>query len=219
MAFLDKIKAVFIVPEGSKAGISGQESVASSMPQDQGQSGEAIATDGNLSVDKFLEILSGVLEKHNEPGFDYWEFGKALQSIGKLQHLDEKSKFQTAYAAAQAMNVDSKKLIDSAKKYIAVLELEKNHFQQTANQFIQEQIQKFESTSKQLAIEIQQKQEQIQKLIAEMEDDKKRLSETDRQLQESKKNVEINKAGFMAGYTQLVGQITADIENMEKYLE
>ena len=175
MAFLDKIKAVFIVPEEpSKTSGLNQEAVASDVPRDTNLSGDSVTNNAGLSVDKFLEILSGVLEKHNEPGFDYWEFGKALQSIGKLQHLDEKSKYQTAYAAAQAMNIDSKKLIESAKKYIAVLELEKNNFQQTAGQFLQDQIQKYDTTSKQLTQDIQDKEAQIQKLMREMEEDKKR---------------------------------------------
>ena len=41
------------------------------------------------SSEKFIELLSQVLEKNNQPGFDYLEYRKAVQSVAKLQSMDE----------------------------------------------------------------------------------------------------------------------------------
>lgn len=63
-----------------------------------------------------------------------------MQSIAQMQHLDEPNQFKTAFAAAQAFNVDAKTLFDSAKKYLNVLEAEQIQFNKTADQYLQESV-------------------------------------------------------------------------------
>lgn len=218
MGFFDSLKSVFIVPEETGSKPNNTQAAGT------GSSAESSSHQVNVNetpkeiTDQFYQILSGVLEKHNEPGFDYFEYRKALASVSKMQNLERDVQYKSAYAAAQALNVESKQLIDSAKKYLGVLELESTHFQQTAKQYLQEQEKSFEKETQQLKDQIQSKEKELEKLNLELANHNKRLLDIEGEITAARSRVELNQAGFNSSYIQLVKQIEEDIENMIKYL-
>lgn len=106
MSLIDKLKSVFIVPdsgsESSGENIAGQEKTKGGKEEEVKIKVVDVPME---SSEKFIDILSKVLESNNQPGFDYLEYKKAVQSIAKLQNLEESAQFKTAYAAAMSMNV------------------------------------------------------------------------------------------------------------------
>ncbi|MBK9107509.1 MAG: hypothetical protein IPM92_03790 [Saprospiraceae bacterium] len=219
MSFLEKVKAVFIVPEEGKQS-KGSDSTESRAIEETIAVSEQIenpAAPEDLS--KFVKILSDALEKHNEPGFDYLEFRKALLSIQKLQNMDESSHYKSAYAAAHAMNVSEEKLTSTAKKYLHVLELELNNFQQTAKDYLSKQQANSDSESKRLESSIKEKEELVAKLQTELGEHREQLQQVQASLTQVTSKVESNRIGFMKVYQQLVDQIQLDIQNMDKYLK
>lgn len=168
--------------------------------------------------DKFIEILHQVLEKNNQPGFDYLEYKKAVQSVAKLQK-DEENQFKTAFAAAQAMNVQPSSLTESAKKYLSLLQVEETNFNQSANQFLANQVSNKENEAKSIQNSIQSKREQIENLKKELEVSEKRLVSLKSEIESAKEKVDSNIANFKASYTTVIDQIKSDIQKMDTYLK
>ena len=218
MPFIDKLKAVFIVPEDPKSANSNKDS------QEYTPSTKPIENTGTQGVNsesnaRFLEILAQVLEKNNQPGFDYLEFRKAVQSIAQMQHLDEPNQFKTAFAAAQAFNVNADTLFDSAKKYLNVLEAEQIQFNKTADQYLQNQLNQKQTESGQLKQTIRNAEETLAQLQAKLDEDKKKLSALESDLSNDQLKVDSNKAAFESAYQQVVRQIKEDLQKMETYLK
>lgn len=217
MSIIDKIKSVFIQPASdvenqkheSTGKVSSEPEIKNSRPID-------VPLESN---EKFTEILSKVLESHNQSGFDYLEYKKAVHSIAKLQHMEESAQFKTAFAAAMSMNVQPNHLIDSAKNYVTILETEYTKFNQTAANFLQSQVSTRETESVQLTQLIKEKEKQLRQIEADLEKHNKRLSEIDNEIKTAKTKVETNKTSFKMAYEQLVGQIKDDIRKMEQYLK
>lgn len=220
MSIIDKLKAVFVVPSNEQTNSS--EIIGGTDPKRNVSTETSTPPYVEISPksnEAFLEILASVLEKNNQPGFDYLEFKKAIQSIARLNTMAEDAQYKTAYAAAQSMNVNPSNLINSAKQYLMVLEAEHTQFNQTANQYLQSQLNAKESESTQLKISVQNLEKQISQLQEELQKNKKRLLDIDKELSTARSKVESNKAGFVASYDQLVGQIKSDIQKMEQYLK
>ncbi len=219
MSFLDKIKSVFVVPESEESSNPG--SVPDTrLKSETTNSSPSIPVSGLVeSKEKFEEILSKVLEENNISGFDYLEYKKAVSSIAKLQNMDESSQYKTAYAAIMSMNIQPSHLIESAKKYLSILEAEFAKFNQTASQFLQNQIKTKGEESKLLQQSIEQMEKQLLQLQSELKQSQERLSVIDKEIQSANIKVQANKSSFSLAYNELVEQIQSDIQKMEQFLK
>lgn len=225
MAIFDKLKSIFI--ETEEDGSSSNSSTPNSSAKVSASDAKTTTTDRpssqvsmtGQSTEKFLEILAQVLEKNNQPGFDYLEYKKAVQSVSKLQSMDEATQFRTAFAAAQAMNVNPADLINSAKKYLSVLDLEQQNFNASAAQFLKNQVNQKEMDGQQLAQSIKQKEEQIEQLKKDLAEAQSRLQQISSEIDTAKNKVEQNKSNFSVSYQSVVDQIKQDIQKMEQFLK
>ena len=66
---------------------------------------------------------------------------------------------------------------------------------------------------------IKNKEEQIKKLQAEINEHQKQLGQLDQEIQQAVDTIESTKGDFFASYQHLVTQIQADITKMKKYLK
>lgn len=167
---------------------------------------------------KFTDILFNALEKNNLPGLDYLEYRQSLQSLEKMP-MDEKVRYQSAFAMAQAMGATPHKLIESASHYINVLKGEEAKFEQALAKQEASKIQGREQQIGQLNAAIQQKAEQIKKLTQEMEQHHHQMEQLQRDIQEATTLMATTKNDFIASYNALVAQILKDVENMKNYLK
>jgi hypothetical protein len=86
------------------------------------------------SSPKFTNILLQAMEANNLDGFDYLEYKHSLHNLAKMA-MDEKTRYQSAYAAASTMGATPAKLVKTAHFYIDVLKKEEAKFAQAlANQ-------------------------------------------------------------------------------------
>lgn len=166
---------------------------------------------------KFSDILLNALEKANQPGFDYLEFKKALQNLKKL-NMDEATRFQSAYAAAQSMGITPQKLIESADHYLKVLAKEEHNFNQALQAQQQRQVRdqkaelpKLDEEVKQLEIQIKQLQERIKKAKAQQAKITKDIDSAEVKLRNTHND-------FEASYNAIAEQIRKDVEGMKSYL-
>ena len=178
----------------------------------------AISGDGSKN-NQFNKLLLEALENSNLEGFDYLEFRKAVASVSKLQAMDESTQYKTAFAAAQAMNVSPKKLLDSAKHYISVLETEKNQFEKSATGFLNNQTAELENRIAQTQNDLAVKTKQIEKLKAEIASAKTNLDNYQSQVKSARAKVDQSTVEFGQSFRQLVHEIESDIQKIKKYLK
>lgn len=221
MAFIDKLKGIFVVVDENDKNSSSTTSTPPSTKSSAVETGPTSSTTTMVqgqNLQKFIELLGGVLEKNNFPGYDYLEFKKALQSVSKLGNMDEAMMFKTVFAAAQSMNVDSNQLITTAKKYLDILENEKSNFYQAAGSYLSQTIKtrndEIQALNQSLVAN-KSKLEQLQKEIVEQEFRVQKLSA---ELEETKGKVEGNKADFGQTYNNFAEEIRIDIRKMQQYL-
>ena len=215
---LKKFRSVFVIedPNAPEEPASSPRS-ASPPVQAPPPPAAAVATPGSVT-DKFSEILLGALEKSNQPGFDYFEFRQALRNLAKMP-MDEQTRFQSAYAMAQAMGATSVALVESANGYLQVLSVEQERFNEAHQQQRVKLIGNREEEVKNIEAIMQQKAEQIKQLTQQIEEHRQRAEQIRKELQDSTVKIENTKADFEATFQSVVGQMKGDVEKMQQYLK
>jgi predicted metal-binding transcription factor (methanogenesis marker protein 9) len=167
---------------------------------------------------KFVDVLLGAMEKANMEGFDYLEYKQSLSSLAKMP-MDEKTKYQSAFAMAQTMGASPQKLMDSATHYINVLKQEEHKFEKALANQVDGQIGAKKEQIQQLDSVIKEKAEQIKQLTEEITQHQQNIDKLNKEISTSSAKVETTKNNFIASYNKLVAQIHADVGNMKEYLK
>ncbi|TAK50472.1 MAG: hypothetical protein EPO28_00270 [Saprospiraceae bacterium] len=221
---LKKLKSLFVVDDESAVaneqpeGGTNKQPVPDSGREPQPAGSVSFTKDSGQSSAKFMEVLHAAMEKQNLSGVDYLEYKQSLKSLEKMP-MDEPVRYQSAYAMAQAMGATPQKLVESASHYIDVLKNEDGKFQQAVQTQRKEQIGARQEAVAALEKALQDKAAQIKKLTGEMEQHRAEVAGLTAQIQSATEKVESMQASFRATYDSLVAQITADVENMKKYLK
>jgi len=223
--FFKKMKSVFVEASGEEA--SGNDSTVAGAKE---EATPPVASGHHTSVpaetvtrvegqqsDQFYKVLFDALERNNQAGFDYLEFKKALQALDSLV-LDEKTRFLSAFAGAQASGATVQQLTDSAAIYLEVLDTEASNFRNAVEVQRTRQISNRENEVKQLNNLISGKSEQITKLQAEIEEHKKMLTALDEEIRSAQSKIEATKADFTVTYEGLVKKIRDDVDRIKTYL-
>ncbi len=217
--FLSKLKGIFIVqtPADGQAAEATSAKTDATKPATATTKTEVVMPTGKVS-DKFYDILFEAMETNNQPGFDYLEYKKSLQTLAKMP-MDEATRYSSAYAAAQAMGVSSQQLNDSAQFYLNVLKTEDSKFQESVNAQRQKQIGSKEKAITDLDATIKAKGEQIARLTQEIAAHQEDMGKMKAEISEAVVKIETTLSDFHATYSDLIGQIGQDVENMKKYLK
>jgi len=220
--FLSKLKGIFIIQPPSDGNAS--EATSTKIDSNTKLAVTIAKTDTDTEIskgkvsDKFYEILFGAMETNNQPGFDYLEYKKSLQTLSKMP-MDEPTRYSSAYAAAQAMGVSSQVLNDSAQFYLNVLMKEDSKFQESVNIQRQKQIGSKEKSIMDLDATIKAKGDQIAKLTQEIAAHQEDMGKMKAEISEAVVKIETTLSDFHATYSDLINQIGQDVENMKKYLK
>ena len=161
--------------------------------------------------------LIKALEKNNQEGFDYFEFKNSLEAL-KNVIMDEATRFKSAFATASTMDVDLKKLVDSAKFYQTILKAEEEKFVSTLKETSKQKVAVKEKQVKDIENFIKTKSEQIKLLtdeINKLQVDKVKFTNI---IADSKIKIEVTKNNFYATFNQILTKIKNDIDKMKNYL-
>lgn len=226
---LKKLKSLFIVedenakPDDAKTTPISEDTVApiskggskvSSPSPAKPVSASDIKTNAKPDT-KFLNSLLSAVEANNLEGFDYLEYKQALQSLPK--HLDEKTRFESAYAMSKTMGATNVKLIQSGQHYINILNKEQGKFISAYNGKLESA--KGTAQIKNLEQTVAQKKKQIEQLQKEIADSEKVLEKKKNDVNKSVAKVEQTKDKFLSAYKVVAGQIEQDIKKMQEYLK
>ena len=79
--------------------------------------------------DKSLDFLTQAIENNNLPGFDYFEFKRAVAQLQTMS-LDVPTAYKSAFATASTLGLTKEKLIETAAYYRNIVEKEQTQFSQ-----------------------------------------------------------------------------------------
>lgn len=215
--FLKKLKGVFVVDEGSEPEESSQAATPEKTTNASAKTASPAILTGNVS-EKFTEILLQSMERNNQEGFDYIEYKRSLQTLEKMP-MDEKTRYFSAFAAAQSMGINQQKLIDSAKFYLGILATEERQFQEATKGQRAKQVGGKEKTIASLEKTIQEKGELIAKLTQEIQQHQTDVDAMKSEIQEAVVKIDTTMQDFHASFTNLESQINDDIVKIGKYLK
>ena len=176
------------------------------------------APPGGRVKEQFVDVLLKAMEKANLPGFDYLEYKKALQNLEKM-NLDDASRFQAAYAAAQSMGVTPQQLTDSANHYLQALSVEQEKFAKAVSGQREDQVIKREAQLKQFDESVGQQEAKIKELQDQIAKTRERQTQLRKSIGESRAKIDATAADFDTTYHTITGSIGEDIAKMREYLK
>jgi predicted RNase H-like nuclease (RuvC/YqgF family) len=224
MSILKNLKSLFI--EETEA--AGQSDVVSSPKDDQATAvvptpeapldNEQNSSAKQVVDHRFLDTLLAAMEAKNQEGFDYLEFRQALKSLDKMA-FDEATKFKTAFAMAQSMKATPDHLTNTAKQYLGVLQQEENKFTVALKAQEENQVHAREVRLADLDKSVTQKQQEIEKLMAEITTFRDESTKLQSELSSVHQKISVTRDRFTFTYSFLLQEIKADIEKMQQYLK
>lgn len=194
--------------EGSKAPASPASSSSPSAP--------AAPISGKVN-DTILNKLLKVIEDNNIDGFDYIEYKKSLQALSKMP-MDEKTKYQSAFATASTMGATVPNIVKSIVHYKGVLGKEKTTF---LNELKSQEHLKVSSKEKEIEAiraEIIKKTELIKKLNEEINIHHNQISIHSKKVGEDKTKLATTKENFESTFNHLLEKIDTDTAKIKDYL-
>jgi chromosome segregation ATPase len=167
--------------------------------------------------DRSLEILVNAIEKSNLPGFDYYEFKRAVYTLLQMQ-LDEATAHKSAFTTAATVGVTKEKLIETATYYRNLLEKEKTQFDNALQHQNDTKVTARTEETKRLKDQIERHKLEIERLQSEMAQYSDQIQQNEQQVATETEKLQKAQNGFERTLASVVTQIDADIEKMHKYL-
>jgi len=167
--------------------------------------------------ERSLDFLTTSIEKNNLPGFDYFEFKRAVVTLAGM-NIDESTAYKSAFATAATLGLTKEKLVETAAYYQNIILKEKEHFDealknQNTNKVNarQEEVKRLRDQVERHKVEIVRLQDEIAGYLSQIE-----IAEASAKT-EGDKLVKAQSA-FEATHKALGLQIDRDIENIHKYI-
>lgn len=164
-----------------------------------------------------LEFIAQAIEKNNLPGFDYFEFKRAVAQLAEMK-LDEATAHKSAFTTAATLGITKEKLIETAGYYRNIVEKEKEHFaqaleNQTATKVAgrQQEVGRLRDQIERHKIEIARLQDEIASYLNQAD-----AAEAAVKLESEK--LEKSKTAFEKAHQSVLTNIDGDIERMHKHL-
>ncbi|MFN0016009.1 MAG: DUF4047 domain-containing protein [Saprospiraceae bacterium] len=167
--------------------------------------------------ERSLEFLSNAIEKNNLPGFDYFEFKRAVAALTQMQ-LDEATCYKSAFATAATVGLTKEKLIETAGYYRNVLLKEKEHFDSALESQNATKVTSREQEIKRLRDQMERHRTEVARLQDEIGGYLNQIEEAENAVKNEAQKLDKTKASFEKTHELVLHQIERDVENMHKYL-
>ncbi|TNE56795.1 MAG: hypothetical protein EP344_11830 [Bacteroidetes bacterium] len=167
--------------------------------------------------ERSLEFLSNAIEKNNLPGFDYFEFKRAVAALRQMD-LDEATCYKSAFATAATVGLTKEKLVETAGYYRNVLEKEKEQFDKALASQNDAKVTSKEQEIKRLKDQIERHKVEINRLQDEVAGYLNQIDQAETTVKLEAEKLEKTKSEFEKTHQSVLLQIDKDVENMHQYL-
>lgn len=156
------------------------------------------------------EKIEEILKSSNKVGYDYYEF-RAVKGAMNSVPL-EATRYQAAFAGAQASGLSKEGLLDSAKYYIDVINGELEAFSGTYQTMYEREVTQKEQKIQAIANEMTELNNKINQLNEE-------ISKTSTEVSVTKATLESKKSIFLQAAEECKQDINKDILNINNYIK
>ena len=164
------------------------------------------------------EQLSAALSSANQPGYDYFEFAQAAESMISLIPA-EALRYQSTFASAKVQGVTAEKLLSSAQYYLNVLKKKETEFDQALEDHTQQAVTaKMDAISK-VNADMLAKAEQIRKINEEINTLQTQKTAMTNEVSDSQTKIAQTRNNFGATMKLFVDRISSDMEKIKTYLK
>ncbi|MDX2281623.1 MAG: hypothetical protein NW218_18690 [Saprospiraceae bacterium] len=167
--------------------------------------------------ERSLEFLANAIERNNLPGFDYFEFKRAVVTLMEMK-LDEPTAQKSAFTTAATVGMTKDKLIETAGYYRDILVKEKDQFDKALESQNASKITARHEEIKRLQDQIERHKLEITRLQDEMGAYLNQIDQATTAVGTETEKLAKTKAAFHTTHQSVLLQIERDIENMHKNL-
>lgn len=171
--------------------------------------------------EKFMKHFNELLSKSNFDGADYYEFSKALEATMAMQGaMTEQARFNMVLATmnVSGSNIDKGKIIETANKYLVIFE---SDFQENMNILDTKKSKEVggrEETIATINADNQAKNELIQKLALEIQDNQQKILALQQEIVVEGNKIESNRSNFTQSYNVYTTKIKNDVTQVTTLL-
>lgn len=167
--------------------------------------------------DRSLEYLCAAIEKNNLPGFDYFEYKRAVVALRDLK-LDEPTAHKSAFATAATLGITKEKLAETASYYRNLVAKEKDQFDLALQNQNATKVAARADEAKRLRDQIERHKIEIARLQDEVAGYLNQIELAEAAVKLEAEKIEKARGAFEKTHQALLLQIDRDIENIHKHL-
>jgi hypothetical protein len=168
--------------------------------------------------ERSLDFLTTAIEKNNLPGFDYFEFKRAVMSLLQMQ-MDEATAYKSAFTTATTVGLTKDKLVETAGYYRNVVVKEKDQFDQALQAQHNTKVASREQENNRLRDQIERHKAEVTRLQNEIAGYLQQMEQNEGAVKIETEKLEKAKMGFERTHQNVILQIERDIENIHKHLK
>jgi hypothetical protein len=172
---------------------------------------------GKALDEKSLEMLTTVIEQNNLPGFDYYEFKRAVAML-IMMDLDEARAHKSAYQTASTVGVTKEKLIETAKYYRNLMEKEQATFATTFEKQTQLRITDKQNHVLRLKDQVARHEADVARMQEEIAAYKDKVAQAELQITSDTDKLAGTRTAFEATLKAVILGIDTDIEKIHQHL-
>ncbi len=171
-----------------------------------------------LAIDeRSAEFLLSKLTSRQKQGFDYLRFKRSLKAMEHLP-LDESTRFQSAFAAAQALDVTREELMKTAQYYLDYLGKEQAQFSREAEDRLQKRVKERKQQIEHVTEMIEKYREKVKQLQAQIAGYEEKVSHATAEMESEQERIDSSRQLFDQTCQSLMEAIEEDLEKLNRYL-
>jgi chromosome segregation ATPase len=167
--------------------------------------------------ERSLELLTASIEKNNLPGFDYFEFKRAVVTLLNMK-IDESTAHKSAFATAATLGLTKEKLVETAGYYQNIILKEKEHFDAALQHQHTTKVSAREEEVKRLRDQIERHKSDIARLQDEIAGYLNQITAAETSAKTESEKLEKTQKAFDSTHKAIGLQIDRDIENIHQYI-
>ena len=169
-------------------------------------------------LEKFRQHFEQLMDEANLPGPDYYEFLKVDDKL--TMHIpDERTRFMSAFASLAVQGLTKETLLSSAQTYIGILEKDRQGFDSALKVKIDAEIGGRKNQIAEKMQKIEEINEQIQTLGAEIRKLQQSANDLTAQTEEIESTYRKNAEGFAFAHGAMMQTIQNDIAKINSILQ
>lgn len=191
----------------------GKDSSAPTTPAGQGnpQNFSSTQTVQGIVDNKFIEVLTSVIEENNQPGQDYFEFKQAVENMNSLS-MPEQQKFQTVFSVLGLQGCTKEGLLVSLDKYIQLIQKEKEHFDAEMDTQFQSKVQVKRD-------EVEAAKNELSELSTRIQELNSRILTLQQEAGSEEMGLRATEANFQASADVVVNEMLGDKQKINTFIQ